>query len=74
MAGAVPAALTFGPGAELRAPMGIVVIGGTVVSTLLTLFVVPCAYSLLSGLESSNEAERLAKVEAAMATTAGRAG
>jgi HAE1 family hydrophobic/amphiphilic exporter-1 len=52
IAAAVPPALAFGPGAETRAPMAIVVIGGVMVSTLLTLFVVPCAYSLLSGLES----------------------
>jgi Cu/Ag efflux pump CusA len=32
--------------------MAVVVIGGVTLSTLLTLFVVPCAYSLLSALES----------------------
>lgn len=46
VAGALPAALTLGPGAELRAPMATVIIWGTLVSTLFTLFVVPCAYSL----------------------------
>lgn len=46
MAGAVPAALSWGPGAETRAPMAICIIGGVAVSTFLTLFVVPCAYSL----------------------------
>jgi HAE1 family hydrophobic/amphiphilic exporter-1 len=50
--GAVPAALHLGPGAEQRAPMATVVIWGTAVSTLLTLYVVPCAYSLLTRLES----------------------
>ncbi|MBI4345873.1 MAG: efflux RND transporter permease subunit [Elusimicrobia bacterium] len=58
VAGAVPAALTLGPGAELRAPMGIAVIGGTVVSTLMTLYIVPCAYSLLSVLESGKSQAR----------------
>lgn len=52
IAAAVPPALAFGPGAETRVPMAIVVIGGVTVSTLLTLFVVPCAYSLASALES----------------------
>ncbi len=48
IAGALPAALSFGPGAEARQPMAISVIGGVLVSTLLTLFVVPTVYSLLS--------------------------
>ncbi len=51
VAGALPAALAFGPGAELRQPMAIAIIGGIIFSTLLTLVVVPCAYSLMSGLE-----------------------
>ncbi|MFA5139221.1 MAG: efflux RND transporter permease subunit [Elusimicrobiota bacterium] len=50
-AAAIPPALALGPGAETRIPMAIVVIGGVLVSTLLTLFVVPCAYSLMARLE-----------------------
>lgn len=46
---AIPAALTIGPGAESRAPMAVTVIGGVLVSTILTLLVVPCFYSLLPG-------------------------
>ncbi len=48
IAAALPLALAVGPGAELRAPMAIAVIGGVLVSTLLTLFVVPCVYQLLA--------------------------
>ncbi len=48
VAGAVPPALAIGPGAESRIPMALAVIGGVLVSTLLTLFVVPCVYSLFS--------------------------
>lgn len=48
IAGALPAAMSFGPGAEARQPMAIAVIGGVLVSTLLTLYVVPSVYSLLS--------------------------
>lgn len=48
IAGAIPAAMSFGPGAEARQPMAIAVIGGVLVSTLLTLYVVPSVYSLLS--------------------------
>lgn len=46
--GAIPAALSFGPGSESREPMALAVIGGVIVSTVLTLFVVPCFYSLFS--------------------------
>lgn len=45
--GLIPLAIGFGDGAELRAPMGITVIGGLLVSTLLTLVVIPVMYSLL---------------------------
>ncbi|MBF0619351.1 MAG: efflux RND transporter permease subunit [Candidatus Omnitrophica bacterium] len=51
IAGAVPAAMAFGPGAESRNPMAIAVIGGVIFSTLLTLYVVPCFYSIMSRFE-----------------------
>ena len=51
IAAAVPPALAIGPGAEARVPMAIAVIGGVTFSTILTLFVVPCAYSLFSTIE-----------------------
>jgi multidrug efflux pump len=41
---AVPAALALGPGGEIRAPMAIAVIGGLVVATAMSLFVVPSFY------------------------------
>ena len=59
IAGAVPAALVLGAGSESRAPMAVAVIGGVLVSTLFTLFVVPCAYSLLARLESHRHDEAL---------------
>ena len=46
--GAIPAAMAFGPGAESRGPMALAVIGGVILSTILTLFVVPCFYSLFA--------------------------
>ncbi len=45
--GLLPMALGFGEGAEVRAPMAITVIGGLLVSTFLTLLVIPVVYSLL---------------------------
>jgi HAE1 family hydrophobic/amphiphilic exporter-1 len=59
VAGAVPAALALGPGAESRIPMAVAVIGGVVFSTVLTLYVVPCFYSLMSRLESRQAHEDL---------------
>lgn len=46
IAGAIPPALAIGPGAESRIPMALAVIGGVTVSTLLTLFIVPCVYQI----------------------------
>ncbi|MGH7739640.1 MAG: efflux RND transporter permease subunit, partial [bacterium] len=51
IAGALPAAIALGPGAQLRQGMAIAIIGGMFFSTLLTLLVVPCVYSLMSHLE-----------------------
>ena len=45
--GLLPMALGLGEGAEIRAPMAITVIGGLLVSTVLTLVVVPVVYTLL---------------------------
>jgi hydrophobic/amphiphilic exporter-1 (mainly G- bacteria), HAE1 family len=42
--GLLPLALGIGDGAELRAPMAIVVMGGLITSTFLTLFVIPLLY------------------------------
>jgi HAE1 family hydrophobic/amphiphilic exporter-1 len=51
IAAAVPPALAIGPGAETRIPMALTVIGGVIVSTALTLFVVPCIYSVFTKIE-----------------------
>jgi HAE1 family hydrophobic/amphiphilic exporter-1 len=45
--GMLPTALALGAGSEFRAPMAFAVIGGLITSTLLTLVVVPVAYTFL---------------------------
>ena len=51
--GMLPVAMALGEGGEVRAPMAICVIGGLITSTLLTLIVVPVAYSLSQGMIDS---------------------
>jgi len=45
--GMIPVAFSFGEGSEFRSPMGQAVIGGLIISTLLTLFIVPVVYTIL---------------------------
>lgn len=45
---AIPLIFTFGPGAETRIVIGTVVLGGVLFATVLTVFIVPLGYSLLS--------------------------
>jgi multidrug efflux pump subunit AcrB len=44
MLGAVPLALGTGTGSELRRPLGITIIGGLIVSQMLTLYTTPVVY------------------------------
>jgi len=44
----IPLTIGFGEGASLRSPMAYAVIGGMITSTLLTLFVIPCVYDLMT--------------------------
>jgi Cu/Ag efflux pump CusA len=45
--GMLPMALALGEGGEQNAPLGRAVIGGLILATITTLFVVPMVYSLL---------------------------
>ncbi|MEN9469803.1 MAG: hypothetical protein RL630_1536, partial [Verrucomicrobiota bacterium] len=47
-ASAIPLIMAFGPGAETRSVIGVVVLGGVLLATFLTLYLVPAAYSLIS--------------------------
>ena len=53
MLGALPLALGTGTGSELRRPLGISIIGGLIVSQMLTLFTTPVVYLYLDGLRLS---------------------
>ena len=56
---AAAAPLIFGNsiGQETRTPMGLTIAGGTIISTIFTLFVVPCLYLVLSRFESHKKNE-----------------
>jgi len=59
VAAALPLVIGHSIGSETRTPMGLSIIGGTLVSTLLTLFVVPALYLTLSPLESKKKPPEL---------------
>ncbi len=71
--GLLPMALGMGDGAELRTPMAIAVISGLVVSTLLTLFIIPAIYTQANRLRIALGGAELAMDPPASAATTTRA-
>ncbi|GHC70504.1 transport system membrane protein [Pseudorhodoferax aquiterrae] len=57
--GALPLAIGFGQGAELRQPLGVTIVGGLIASQLLTLLTVPVVYVLLDKLRRPAANDRL---------------
>ncbi|MGC1480025.1 MAG: efflux RND transporter permease subunit, partial [Chthoniobacterales bacterium] len=65
-AGAIPLIWSFGAGAETRMVIGVVVLAGVMVATVLTLFIVPVGYSLLArGTGSPGDVRRQLEAEEA---------
>ena len=56
--GALPLAIGFGEGAELRRPLGIAIIGGLIASQVITLLTTPVVYLLLDKLRRRSPLER----------------
>ncbi len=52
MAGMLPMALARSEGSEMRSPMAVTIIGGLMASTLLTLFFIPCLYSIFAKIKT----------------------
>ncbi|MGP9832139.1 efflux RND transporter permease subunit [Marinobacter sp. NSM] len=74
--GAVPLVIATGAGAESRAAIGMVILGGLVFATTLTLFIIPVLYNLLARFAKSSNAvekelERLASGSAGGSSPAG---
>ena len=53
LVGAIPLMLASGAGAELRQPLGIVMVGGLILSQVLTLFTTPVVYLFFDRLQQS---------------------
>jgi len=59
--GALPLAIGFGEGSELRRPLGVAIIGGMIASQLLTLMTTPVVYVYLSRLRRSRDERFLSR-------------
>ena len=60
--GLFPLALGIGEGSEFLQPLGIVVFSGMAIATVLTLFIIPCFYLLLHGLNWNSAKQLLVRV------------
>ncbi|MBS1723505.1 MAG: efflux RND transporter permease subunit [Armatimonadetes bacterium] len=62
--GMLPVALAIGRGSEFRETIGITIIGGVMLSTFLTLLVIPCSYTIFDDLSQWNSARRRRRTNA----------
>ena len=56
----IPLAIATGPGTELRRPLGIPIIGGLLVSQILTIYTTPVIYLLIDRLRGRTEPQPVA--------------
>jgi multidrug efflux pump len=69
--GALPLAIGFGEGSELRRPLGVAIVGGLIASQLLTLFTTPVVYILMDKLRRRSPSEQhLSRIHGEQATAA----
>ncbi|MDR7049752.1 multidrug efflux pump [Duganella sp. 3397] len=69
--GALPLAIGFGEGSELRRPLGVTIVGGLIASQLLTLFTTPVVYILMDKLRRRSPSEQqLSRIHGEQATAA----
>jgi hydrophobe/amphiphile efflux-1 (HAE1) family protein len=61
--GMLPLAIGIGEGAEIWRPMGVAIIGGLTVSTMLTLVLMPVVYTMFGANRMKSERKRIAKLE-----------
>jgi HAE1 family hydrophobic/amphiphilic exporter-1 len=70
--GTLPIALGYGEGADARQPLGLAVVGGLVVSQLLTLYITPVIYLYMERFQTWLRASRGAPMPAPAAELAAR--
>ncbi|MFW5753738.1 MAG: efflux RND transporter permease subunit [Marinilabiliaceae bacterium] len=61
--GMLPLAIGFGEGAEIWEPMGVAIIGGLLVSTMVTLVLMPVVYTMFGANRLKSEKKRIARLE-----------
>ncbi len=64
--GMIPMALNSGPGSEIWKPLGITVIGGLSVATVITLVLIPCIYAIVHNKEIRKENSVISEKEVAL--------